>query len=134
MVLESASLAQVYSLFSVLSYFQIRKLCKKNKNLRILCKRSDFKTVLDLKLQKRVVTLLNLVRTSHFRPNLHFRQIQLRSTKTYRRFNLCFCDAHFWIEEYCSRSHKNKVLYSSSYKDRQPIRQLTYLVSKCYVI
>ena len=134
MVLESASLSQLYNLFSQLSYFQIRKLCKRNKHLRMICCRSDFKSLINLKLQKRVMTLLNLVRTSHFRPSLHFRQIPLTSTKTYRQFYLCYSDAIFWIEEYLTRKHKNKILYSSSYKDRQPIRQLTHLISKCYVV
>lgn len=134
MVLEFATIPQLFLIFSELSYFQIRKLCKKNKHLRIVCKRPDFKSLINFKLQKRVVTLLNLVRTSNFRPSLHYRQIQLTSTKTYRRFNLCFSDAYFWIEEYLTRNHKNKVLYSTSYKDRQPIRQLTHLISKCYII
>ena len=132
MTLESATIPQIYLIFSELPYFQIRKLTKHSRHLKRICKRPEFKDLISIKLRYKIMSLMNRVQKSQFKPNLHLQQIKLSSTKKYRQFFLSYCDSHFWIEEYVLRKDKPKILYTRN--DRHPCRQLAYLLKKCYIV
>lgn len=132
MSLEHASITQIYNIFSELSYYQIYKISKQYKNLQKICKRPEFRELINKKIKLKAFSLFESARLTNFKPNLYIRQIKLNSTKSYREFYLSYLHPYYWIEEYLFKKHKKKVLYSK--KERNPFNQLTFLITTCYII